>query len=82
MSDTVLSWISGRMAVVKKLVGVPLERLSVDSINGGMNAIDEIKRNIQPNMLHNYLPDFVNKGLVRMFYGRQLSQFSLVPVKN
>ena len=63
LSDTVLSWISGRMAVVKKLVGVPLERLSVDSINGGMNAIDEIKRNIQPNMLHNYLPDFVNKGV-------------------
>ena len=63
LTGVVLNWLDGRVALVKKLVGVATNDLSLDDINKAMDAIDAIKRNLHPNMLHNYLPDFLNKGV-------------------
>lgn len=63
LSNTVLNWLEGRIALVKKLSGVSANDLSLDDINKAMDAIDAIRRNLHPNMLHNYLPEFLNKGV-------------------
>lgn len=63
LSNTVLTWLEGRITLIKKLVGVSANDLSLDEINKAMDAIDAIRRNLHPNMLHNYLPEFLNKGV-------------------
>jgi hypothetical protein len=63
MTGIVLGWIRGRMEQVEKLMTLPAELLSADNINDAINSVEAIERNMHPNFLHNYLPEFLNKGI-------------------
>jgi hypothetical protein len=63
LTAPVLSWLEGRKNIIGKLVTQSEEDLSVADINEAMSTIDSISRNLHPNAMHNYLPEFLNKGI-------------------
>jgi len=60
LTSIVMHWAQGRGEVVSEAsTGV----LSPDTINDAISAISALERNLHPNALHNYMPEFLNKGI-------------------
>jgi hypothetical protein len=60
LTSIVLNWARGRAEVVSEAsTGV----LSPDTINDAIGAVSALERNFHPNALHNYMPEFLNKGI-------------------
>lgn len=74
LTGIVLYWVKGRIDLTGKLAMTPLNILSVNDINDAIDAVNAVSRNLHPNALHNYLPDFLNKGISTDALWEKLSQ--------
>lgn len=61
LTGIVMSQSWGRYSVVKSVADNP--NLSPDNVNDAISAIHALQRWLHPNFLHNYLPEFMNKGV-------------------
>lgn len=59
LTSIVQDWARGRAAIVTSA----MTTLTPDTINDAKSAISAISRNLHPNALHNFLPEFLNKGI-------------------
>lgn len=63
LTDRVLQWAQGRLGVIQGLSSKSANDLTLtDAIDVG-DALDALYRNLHPNLLHNWLPEFMNKGI-------------------
>ncbi len=62
LTDIMLNWIANRVHSVEDVVkkGVTITTNDIDSATDAVNAL---KRTLHPNILHNYLPEILNKGV-------------------
>jgi hypothetical protein len=58
-----LSLVRSKMSVVQGLAKSALDDISVDTVNDAINEVGHISDLLQPNWAHNYLPEFINKGI-------------------
>lgn len=63
LSDTVFNWAKGRAAKVAAIATKTDQELILNDATDAVDAINAISRNLHPNLLHNYLPEFLNKGI-------------------
>lgn len=66
LTDITSNWMNSRLDVVRGLLNVANtspESLSADQIDNTISAVNAIARNLHPNLLHNILPNFLNKGV-------------------
>jgi hypothetical protein len=61
LTGIVMSQSWGRYNVVKAAADNP--DLNPDAINDAISAINALQRWLHPNFLHNYMPEFLNKGV-------------------
>lgn len=62
LSDSVLNWVDGRVEYIKNLRSKG-DAVNLNDIKEAEGAIDSLSRNLQPDVLHNYLPAFLTKGV-------------------
>lgn len=62
LSDSVLNWVDGRVQYIKNLRSKG-DAVNLNDIKEAEGAIDSLSRNLQPDVLHNYLPAFLTKGV-------------------
>jgi len=63
ISSIRLSDIRDRMSLISNLVNTPIKDMSADEINKAVSGVSAISQWLHPNLLHNYLPDLINKGV-------------------
>ena len=68
LSDSVLSWAQERLVIVQKPMEVvqsnPNDIAGIkSSVGDAISATNALLRNLHPNFLHNYLPNWLNKGV-------------------
>lgn len=61
LSFVVKSWVNSRIEAIKE--NVDAFNMTGEPIDDIVSSINALKRNFTPNLLHNLLPEFLNKGL-------------------
>lgn len=63
LSDSTFNWASARAKLISGIAAKGEHDLTINDATDAEDATNAIARNLHPNLLHNYLPEFLNKGI-------------------
>jgi uncharacterized protein YaaR (DUF327 family) len=63
LTDIVINWAKGRASLVQAISDKKREDITREDAVEAENAVNALSRNFQPDILHEYLPEFLTKGI-------------------